>query len=86
MVVQYRHKIKMMLNERSTEMRTYDEVLNAICEQVVHGIKKCGWNDSTAEDFSECIDMAIDMVMTSEEIDAYADRLISYDVKTSIAL
>ena len=67
-------------------MRTYDEVVSAICEQVVHGIKKCGWNDSTMDDFSECVAMATDMVMTDEEINAYANEFIDYDVKMSITL
>lgn len=65
-------------------MRNREEVVQAICEQVIHGITKCGWDDSTAEDFSDCVDMAIDMVVTDEEADAYDG--LEYDVKMSIVL
>lgn len=65
-------------------MRSRKEVVQAICEQVVHGITKCGWDDSTAEDFSECIDRAIETTVTLEELEVY-DRL-EYDVKMSIVL
>lgn len=65
-------------------MRSREEVVQAICEQVIHGITKCDWDDSTAEDFSDCIDMAIDMVVTDEEADEYDG--LEYDVKMSIVL
>lgn len=65
-------------------MRSENEVIQAVCEQVIHGIKNCGWDDSTIDDFSECVNMAMDMVMTDEEADAYPD--VEYMVKTSIVL
>ena len=48
-------------------MRSENEVIQAVCEQVIHGIKNCGWDDSDMDAFSECVDIAMDMVMTDEE-------------------
>lgn len=65
-------------------MRSENEVIQAVCEQVIHGIKNCGWDDSDMDAFSECVDMAMDMVMTDEEAEAYPD--VEYMVKMSIVL
>ena len=65
-------------------MRSENEVIQAVCEQVIHGIKNCGWDDSDMDAFSECVDIAMDMVMTDEEAEAYPD--VEYMVKMSIVL
>ena len=65
-------------------MRSREEVVQAICEQVVHGIKRCGWDDSTTEAFDECIDKAIEMTVTFEELEVYDG--LWFDVKMSIVL
>lgn len=66
-------------------MRSENEVIQAVCEQVIHGIEKLGWDYTSDMDaFSDCIDMAMDMVVTDEEAETYPN--IEYMVKTSIAL
>lgn len=66
-------------------MRTENEVIQAVCEQLVHGIENCGWDWNSDEwAFGECVNMAMDMVVTDEEAMAYPR--ISYDVKMSVII
>ena len=56
-------------------MRSENEVINAIIEQVLFGIKKLGWDCDEEWSLRECVEMAEDVVMTDEEADAYGDGM-----------
>lgn len=62
-------------------MRTEQQCVEAVCDQVRHGIYRCGWNE---EDFAECVNRAMDMQLTDEEAMTYPE--IGMLVKMTIVL
>ena len=62
-------------------MRTERECVLAVSDQVRHGINRCGWDEG---DFAECVNRALDMVLTDEEAMQYPE--IGNLVKMSIVL
>lgn len=62
-------------------MRTEQQCVEAVSDQVRHGIHRCGWDET---DFAECVNRALDMTLTDEEAMRYPD--VGMLVKMTIIL